>query len=123
MSETKKRMMSELCPSPHLEAADITGDTVVTVKSYDWHPVGPEQTVKGVIYFEEFERGMVINKTNRVILQHLFGQYLDDMVGQRITLYQSEVTFEGKVVPCLRIRSKAPADPKVKLHDAAKQTA
>lgn len=121
-TETKKRMMAELCPSPHLEAADITGDTVVTIKAYDWHPVGSEQKVKGVIFFKEFERGMVINKTNRVILQHLFGSYADDMLDQQITIYPSETTFEGKVVPCLRIRAQKPEAARPKLHQS-KQTA
>lgn len=108
MAGEKKRRMSELAPAPHLEAADLEGDTVVTIRGFDWHPVGKERVIKGVLYFAEFERGMVINKTNRVILQHLFGNVLDAIVGQRITLYVAETTFEGKLVPCLRIRGQRP---------------
>jgi len=108
MADTKRRLLTELCPSPHLEAADLDGETVVTIKGYDWHPVGKEKVIKGVLYFNEFERGMVINKTNRVALQAMFGNLLEELVGKRITLYVGEAAYEGKMVPCLRIRAKEP---------------
>lgn len=119
MSEKRKRV-AELAPSPHLEAADIGGEeVVVTIKTFDWHPVGEDRVIKGILYFQEFDRGMVINKTNRVTLQHLFGEFLDELVGKRMTLYASETQFGGKVVPCLRIRAQKPAEAKSK--ETAKQ--
>lgn len=116
MSDRPKRIV-DLCPSPHLEAADLAGeDVVVTIKSFDWHPVGVEEVIKGVIYFEEFNRGMVINRTNVKALQKLFGENLElvNIVGKRITLYTGEATYQGKIVPALRIRSKHPAAAKEK---------
>lgn len=111
----KRRLISELAPSPHLEAADLEDDTVVTIKSWERHEVGPDKVIKGVIYFEEMERGFVINKTNRVILQALFGRYVEDMIGKQITIYPTECQFEGKMVPCLRIKNKHPAAAKPQL--------
>lgn len=116
MASEKKRLMSELAPSPHLEAADLDGDMVLTIKSWQHNDVGPEKVTKAVIYFEEVERGLVVNKTNRVVLQHLFGRYVDDMIGKRITLHATECQFQGKLVPCLRIRTEHPKPADVKLH-------
>jgi hypothetical protein len=123
MATEKKRLMSELAPSPHLEAADLDGDLVLTIKAWDRHEVGPEKQMKAVIYFEEVERGLVVNKTNRVILQHLFGRYVDDMVGQKVALYATECQFQGKLVPCLRIRSEHPAVSSMKIAGGNKEKA
>lgn len=96
----------ELCPSPHLEAADLEGDTVVTIKSCTFHEVGKEKETKGVIFFDEFDRAMVVNKTNRVRIEGHHGFDTDDWIGKTITLYASETDFGGQTVPCLRVRVK-----------------
>lgn len=97
---------NELCPPPHLEAADLEGDTVVTIKAIDFALVGEEKQRKGVIFFEEFPRGMVVNRTNlgRIIGQH--GNETDEWTGKKITLYPSETDFGGRTVPCIRVREK-----------------
>lgn len=97
---------NELCPAPHLEAADFTKDTTVTIKAVDFAEVGNEQVTKGVIFFEEFKRGMVLNRTNlkRIIGHH--GNETDGWVGKKITLYTSETDFGGKTVECIRVREK-----------------
>lgn len=101
---------TQLCPSPHIEAADLNGaEKVVTIKGYDFHNVGAEQVKKGVLFYDEFERGMVINRTNvkRIIAIH--GNNADEWKGKKITLYPSETDYAGKTVPCIRVREKAPA--------------
>lgn len=123
MATEKRRLMTELAPSPHLEAADLEGDTVLTIKGWEKHPVGPEEQIKGVIYFEEVERGLVVNKTNRVILQHLFGRYIDEIIGKQVTIYPTETQFQGKLVPCIRIKTTAPAPADVKLHEQKQKSA
>jgi hypothetical protein len=98
---------NQLCPSPHLEAADLCGkDKVVTIKEVCFKLVGEAKVNKGVVMFQEFDRGMVLNRTNlkRVIAQH--GMETDDWVGKKVTLYPSETDFQGKTVPCLRVREK-----------------
>ena len=97
---------NELCPSPHLSAADISGDTVVTIKSVAFSEVGEEKAKKGVVFFSEFQRGMVVNRTNikRLIAHH--GNETDEWVGKKITIYPSETDFKGETVPCLRVRQK-----------------
>lgn len=100
---------TNLCPSPHLEAADLCGkDNVVTIEKVGFSLVGQEKVNKGVVKFVEFDRSMVINRTNlkRVIAMH--GTDTDEWIGKKVTLYPSETDFQGKTVPCIRVREKAP---------------
>lgn len=123
MASDSPKRTTELCPSPHLEAADLPEDTVVTIKSYDWHPVGKEEKIKGVLYFREFERGMVMNRTNTILIKHLHGDVLDELVGKQIVIGPDVTNFGGNVVPCIRVRNKAVKPSDVKLHDRQKQSA
>lgn len=101
---------TDLCPAPHLEAADLNGtDNVVTIKDVGFSIVGNEQVEKGVVTFEEFPRGMVLNRTNLKRLIAMYGNDTDDWKGKKITLYPSETDFGGKTVDCIRVREKKPA--------------
>lgn len=112
--------VSELCPSPHIEAAELgdnLGDSkVVTIRGVDIKEVGEEKAKKGVIYFEEFTRGMVVNRTNSQTIAGMYGGETDEWIGEKITLYRSETPYKGKIVPCIRVRdavpSSQPAPPK-----------
>ena len=98
---------NELCPSPHLEAADLDGkDMVVTIQGVCFEVVGKEQVEKGVIHFKEFSRGFVVNRTNTQRIVAQYGNDCDDWIGKKITLYPSETDFGGQTVPCIRIRPK-----------------
>ena len=98
----------DLCPPPHLCAADLSGDTVVTIKGFDIKEVGADKEIKGVIYFEEFTRGLVVNKTNRERIEGLHGKVDDvtEWIGKKITLYASETEYGGQTVDCIRVRPK-----------------
>lgn len=97
---------TKLCPSPHIEAAELKGDTKVTIKTIDFAEVGAEKVTKGVVYFEEFDRGFVLNRTNlkRIVAWH--GSETDDWIGKQITLYASETEYNGDTVDCIRVRQK-----------------
>jgi hypothetical protein len=58
--------------------------------------------------FQEFDRGMVINRTNLKRIIAMYGNETDTWVGKRITLYESETDFNGRTVPCIRVREKKP---------------
>lgn len=97
---------NELCPPPHLEAADIEEPRTVTIREVGFSEVGEEKATKGVIYFAEFTRGMVLNRTNlRRIIDQL-GNETDTWKGRQITLYASETDFGGRTVPCIRVKEK-----------------
>jgi hypothetical protein len=100
--------VTDFCPSPHLEALDcgdrIGDELVVTIKGAERKTVGSEKVVKGVIFFEELERGLVLNKTNSRTIAEMYGSDTDAWMGKKITIYRSETSFQGKVVPCIRVR-------------------
>ena len=98
----------ELCPPKHLDAADLGGkDVVVTIKNVAFTVVGEAKERKGALVFNEFERPMVINRTNIKRLIELHGSETDAWIGKQITLYPSEASFQGNTVPCIRVRGKA----------------
>ena len=100
---------NDLCPSPHLEAADLAGEEkVVTIKGVDFHDVGEEKARKGVVYFEEYKRAMVFNRTNLKRVIALYGNDTDEWAGKRLTLYPSETDFAGRTVPCIRVKEEVP---------------
>lgn len=104
--------VTDLCPSPHLEALDI-GDAigaavVVTIANVERQTVGAEKVVKGVVLFSEFDRGLVLNKTNSRTIAGLYGSDTDTWVGQQITIYRSETSFQNKTVPCIRVKDVRP---------------
>jgi hypothetical protein len=100
---------TKLCPPPHLEAADLCGkDVTVTIKEVGFSLVGTEQKNKGVLMYQEFDRGMVINRTNLKRIIAMYGNETDAWKGKRVTLYESEADFNGQTVPCIRIREKKP---------------
>ncbi len=104
--------VTELCPSPHLEALDL-GDKIgdektLTITSVEIREVGHERVKRGVVLFKEFDRGFVLNKTNSRAIADLHGSNTTEWIGKRIVLYRSETAFQGKTVPCIRVRDKRP---------------
>lgn len=101
--------VTDLCPSPHLEALDVgdeLGDAkTVTMKSVEIKTVGADQVRKGVLYLEEFDRGLVLNKTNSRAIADLFGADTTEWIGKKLDLYRSETSLDGKIVPCIRVRA------------------
>ena len=100
--------VTELCPSPHLEALDIgdkIGDErIVTIKGVRIAEVGQDKVKKGVVEFEEYDRGLVLNKTNSRMIASIHGSDTKDWKGKSLTLYRSETSFQNKVVPCVRVK-------------------
>lgn len=115
---------NELCPSPNLQALDIgtdLGDSVnVTIKGFDKSEVGKEKQVRSRLFVEEFDRPLVINRTNVKALIDLYGNDTADWIGQPFNLYVSETSFQGDTVRCLRVRAPK-VDKNTKEKPAAKQ--
>lgn len=98
----------ELCPGKHLESVELGGkDFVATVREVLTNQeVGKDKVKKGVIYFKEFERGVVVNKTIRMTMELLHGDEVSEWVGRKVILYPTETEFEGSMKPVVRIRRK-----------------
>lgn len=100
--------------SPYLAWTDTTEEgEVVTIQHYEsveltkQNPQPNEQKIeiKWVIYFEERDKGMILNKTNRERLKAIFNG-VQDSIGQEVVLYYEEgiTTPSGGVVNGLRLR-------------------
>ena len=101
-------------PSNYLKAADLSGDTPLTISSVAVETIGEDS--KPVVYFTERETGLVLNKTNKETIKSLTGtSETDKWIGKQIVLFPTQVDFQGKQVEAIRIRLRAPIQP---AHDA-----
>ena len=62
--------INELYPSDYLKAADITQPVVMTIRTVTQEEIGPDKTLKPVVFFNEKSRGLVLNKTNATMISH-----------------------------------------------------
>jgi len=99
---------TKLCPAPNLEAADFDKDAIVTIVNVGFKEVGEERKNKGFVAFAEFDRPMVLNRTNLKRIIAIYGKDTDAWKGKKITIYPSETDMAGKTVACLRVRERAP---------------
>jgi len=99
---------SELSNSRFLKQEDIDGDVSATIDRVVKENVavpGKPETKKGVIYFAELAKPMVLNATNRKRLERAYGYETDDWLGRKVIVYvDPEVDFGGEVTGGLRLR-------------------
>jgi hypothetical protein len=92
-------------PSDYLKSSDIEGQQVIyTIKSVAIEEIGQERDQRPVVYFDETDKGLVLNKTNSRTISDEYGLETDDWVGRQIALYEKMVEFSGKEVPAIRIK-------------------
>jgi hypothetical protein len=109
--------VSELFPSKWLKASDFEdGDATLTIREVGQETLGQgkDAVVKFVLFFEEEDRGLVLNKTNVNVIAKLHGDDTDDWIGKQVTLYATEVQFQSEMVEAIRVRTKPPRRPGVK---------
>ena len=98
--------VSEHFSSNYLKTEDFDRDGQnVTIARVEVEQVGKEDE-KPVLYFDQYEEGMPLNKTNAMEIVDILGEDdTDDWEGRDINVYQSKTMFEGKRVACLRVRA------------------
>jgi hypothetical protein len=95
-------------PSRWLVAADLPDNgQVATIRRVQYEEVvaGDE---KPVVYFQEFAKGLILNRTNCLTVASIYGDHTDDWEGQPITLFPTQVDFQGKQVDGIRVRNRKP---------------
>jgi len=102
--------ISQLTTSKYLKHQDLEGPQLLTVSAVKLENValkGEPAEQKGIMYFEEAEKGLVLNKTNLKIAEKVFGSDdTDDWVGQKIVLYvRDDIEYQGELVSGLRLRA------------------
>ena len=111
--------INEAFPGMYLVAADLKDREVkVQINQVREGEVGGE--MKPVMYFVGKEKGLVMNKTNWNTVTEIAGtDESDEWTGQDVILFATETEFQGKRVPCLRLKADKkvgapPKAPKVK---------
>lgn len=93
--------VSELLQSKYLKKEDLQRPVLWAVAAIRKEPVKDPKTgdseEKWIIYFEEDDRGLVLNKTNIHKLGELCGDDTDSWIGHKVVLYNDPtVSFGGK---------------------------
>jgi len=112
--------IDELFPSPYLTAADVKDKPIVTIKGFSKKTMKNkqgEEEVKPVLFFNEFEKGMVLNKTNANAIVKMYGKILDEWVGERVQLHSVTVAAFGESTDAIRVVDHKPAADKQTLLD------
>lgn len=97
-------------PSNYLRAVDFPDDTIVTIKEVLMESIGQgrEAEDKPVLYLQEYDKPLVLNKTNGNAIAGMYGPESDAWAGKKITLYATEVQFGNEMVMSIRVRLKTP---------------
>jgi hypothetical protein len=102
--------INEMLPSKYLKKEDAEPPVLVTIARFDKQDVAMENTepdFKYIMYFEELDKGMVLNRTNiQIAAQVCKSENTDDWIGQKIVLYNdANIQYQGKFVGGIRIRA------------------
>lgn len=96
-------------PSKYLKASDLPeeGTTAFQIEDVKIEEIGKEKQQKPVIYFQDEDKGFVVNKTNCNTIAKLLGsREMDDWKGRPIKLYRTEVQFGDEMVESIRVSIK-----------------
>ncbi len=95
--------VNDVFPSKYLKAADLNNREVqVTISGVEMEDLNGEQ--KAIVYFQNKQKGVVLNKTNATNIAGAYGDDTDGWVGQPVVLFSVWTDFQGKSVQSIRIR-------------------
>lgn len=108
--------IKELFPSRWLGASDLQGQEYtlvirrVTIEELK-QGSKTDATAKPVVWFADVPKGMVLNKTNAVVIARLYGDDTDTWAGKPVTLYPARERAFGQDWDVIRVRPSRPAMP------------
>ena|SRR5439155_8307044 len=96
-------LIDSVFPSKYLKAADLQGkSTILTIALIAMETIGSDR--RAVTYFQEIEKGLVLNKTNANTIKEIAGSAeTGDWIGTKVVLYPTRVDFQGKRVDSIRV--------------------
>ena len=97
-------LISESFAGKFLNAADLPQPRVLTMATVVSETIGEEKSSKPVLRFREEQRGLVLNKVNSLEIARYFGDDTGGWAGQQIELFSTITFFNGRQVPCVRVR-------------------
>lgn len=91
-------------PSKYLKASDVEDEhPTVTISRITREEVGQTKDMRPIVYFDEFDKGVVLNKTNATNVSKLYGSDTDNWIGKTVILGTAMVDFQGESKPAIRI--------------------
>ncbi|KKN60128.1 hypothetical protein LCGC14_0535060 [marine sediment metagenome] len=94
---------NEFYPSKWLSAEDV-GDKKTKTKITGIATEEMQDEKKLVVFFEQFKKGLILNKTNFVRLKEQLGSETDNWIGKSVELYTIKTDFKGKEVDAVRLK-------------------
>lgn len=99
--------LQDVFPSRFVKAEDFPEPRLLTISKATMETVKNDdgESQKAVIWFEESEQGMVLNKTNWVALVNITGhEDSEEWAGSQVVILREVVAFGGRMVPALRLK-------------------
>lgn len=88
-----------------LKACDVPKPALLTIRDASNEQMQDGEH-KDVLWFNEVEQGLVLNKTNAAtVVAHCKTDDSDQMVGKQIVVFATTTDFGGKQVDCIRVRA------------------
>ncbi len=100
--------ISNAFPSNYLRAADFEAPAKLVMTKVEIEPVADGEH-KPILYFQGKDKGMVLNKINSNTISDAYGDDTEDWMGKELVLYATTTDYQGKTVPCIRVRKPKPA--------------
>jgi len=105
--EHEPQSYREMRSSAYLAAEDLQGQprtkTVAKVVTRELLDEKGNPQVRGVIRFSDAKKEMILNVTNAICLEAMFGPDPRALVGKRITLAPEMDKLQGKPTLCVRV--------------------
>jgi hypothetical protein len=98
----------QIFPSKYLKEPDLRGrETTVTIDHAEQVVLNGKPSL--LVHFEGKDKALVVNATIFDQIERSTGEDdADNWAGHKITLYPTETTFQGKVMPVVRVKTTKP---------------
>lgn len=108
---------NDFFPSRFLKAEELDSDLTVTIKIVSTEVLtgksGKPDETKPVAYFNEVDKGLILNKTNFAAIAKITGEEdSDNWGGKKVTLTVIDVDAFGDIVKAIRVKENR-SDPDV----------
>ncbi len=103
--------ISEMFAGKYLKASDLSTPRVLSMVTVTVETIGEEKSSKPVLRFHGEPRGLVLNKVNSIEIAGWYGDDPAAWTGQPVELFPTTTFFNGRQIPCIRVRRPAMQQP------------
>jgi hypothetical protein len=103
--------INEIFQGDYLKAYDfggIEGRPVLATINHVTLETMNDNSQKICLHLREYEKGILLNKTNATVIASYAGSDTDDWNGKQVVIYVAMVEFQGKSTEGIRLRQPKP---------------